>query len=105
MRVECAIPFKVSKKEARATLSLELSNLLNRKNVIDVNNVCGAGDLSRPEPKHYGEGVKGPFRFSALVHPKCRRLAATAVLSAAHFLEAETAARGSTQSVGSKFGW
>lgn len=59
LRVERAIPFKVSGREARATLSLEVFNLFNRKNVIDVNNIYGAGDLIGPEPKHYGDGVEG----------------------------------------------
>ncbi len=59
LRVERAIPFKISGKEARATLSLEVFNLFNRKNVIDVNNIYGAGDLIGPEPKHYGDGVEG----------------------------------------------
>lgn len=33
--------------------------LFNRKNLIDVNNIYGAGDLIGPEPKHYGDGVQG----------------------------------------------
>jgi hypothetical protein len=59
LRVERAIPFKISQKEARATFSLEVFNLFNRKNVIDVNNIYGAGDLIGPEPRHYGDGVQG----------------------------------------------
>jgi outer membrane receptor protein involved in Fe transport len=59
VRVERAIPFKMSQREARATFSLEVFNLFNRKNVIDVNNIYGAGDLVGPEPRHYGDGVQG----------------------------------------------
>jgi len=59
LRVERALPFKISQREARATLSVEIFNLFNRKNVIDVNNIYGAGDLVGPEPKHYGDGVQG----------------------------------------------
>lgn len=59
LRVERAIPFKISQREAHATFSVEIFNLFNRKNVIDVNNIYGAGDLIGPEPKHYGDGVQG----------------------------------------------
>jgi hypothetical protein len=33
--------------------------LFNRKNLFDVNNIYGAGDLIGPEPKQYGDGVQG----------------------------------------------
>jgi hypothetical protein len=59
VRAERAIPFKMSNREARATFSLEVFNLFNRKNVIDVNNIYGAGDLIGAEPHHYGDGVQG----------------------------------------------
>ena len=58
-RIERAIPFTVSNKEVHATFSLEVFNLFNRKNVIDVNNIYGAGDLIGPIPRYYGDGVQG----------------------------------------------
>ncbi len=58
-RVERAIPFNVSNREVRATFSLEVFNLFNRKNVVDVNNIYGAADLVGPVPRHYGDGVQG----------------------------------------------
>lgn len=58
-RIERAIPFTVSNREVRATFSLEVFNLFNRKNVIDVNNIYGAADLIGPVPRHYGDGVQG----------------------------------------------
>jgi hypothetical protein len=58
-RVERAIPFTLSNREVRATFSLEVFNLFNRKNVIDVNNIYGAADLVGPVPRHYGDGVQG----------------------------------------------
>jgi outer membrane receptor protein involved in Fe transport len=58
-RVERAIPFTVSGREVRTTFSLEVFNLFNRKNVIDVNNIYGDGDLIGPVPRHYGDGVQG----------------------------------------------
>jgi carboxypeptidase family protein/TonB-dependent receptor-like protein len=61
LRLERAIPFKLSQKEARATFSLEVFNLFNRKNVIDVNNIYGAGDLIGAEPRRFGDGVQGPI--------------------------------------------
>ncbi len=60
LRVQRDIPFSISKTEAHLNFSFEAFNLLNRANVLDVNNIYGAPDLIGPEPRHFGDGVGGP---------------------------------------------
>lgn len=44
----------------RGIFSAEIFNLTDRDNVLDVNNVYGAPDFIGPQPRHFGDGIRGP---------------------------------------------
>jgi hypothetical protein len=64
IRFQREFPFEMSQHQVKASFSFETFNLFNRANVLDVDNVYGAGpnglgDLIGPVPKHFGDHVVG----------------------------------------------
>ncbi|RMG54013.1 MAG: hypothetical protein D6723_05975, partial [Acidobacteria bacterium] len=57
VRLQRQIPFT---ERVRGVFSVEVFNLFNVVNVLDINTVYGAADFIGPQPKAFGDGIRGP---------------------------------------------
>jgi hypothetical protein len=59
LRFQRQFPFELSQHQYKASFSFEAFNVINRANVLDVDNIYATGDLIGPVPKHFGDHVAG----------------------------------------------
>lgn len=59
IRFQREFPFEMSQHQVKTTFSFEAFNVINRANVLDVDNIYAAGDFIGPVPKHFGDHVQG----------------------------------------------
>ena len=72
VRIQREFPFELSQHHAKASLSFEAFNVINRANVLDVDNIYAAGDVPAGQavPKHYGDHVGGGVPQSTFGKPR-----------------------------------